>query len=279
MWLWDFPGSLYSAFFKQMTIPWRNLYPDDHHSACEWPCIWPAVFGGSNQDGARLFFAATYPDDDQRDPLRPPAQLRDGWGFLEAPDPPAPSHYTALPDITGQPLQCISAFYQKLAISCRCFRQHYSALEVCDTLCVLRNHLRWFGAFLGNIAKNTQVCMDHVSFPDHYHPQYPDPNPNDEEHSERLFEGFSLEEPMRWRLAPGQPYQTPDHQHHHHRCHQRYHHHHHSHHRKWRANQDWTIVSWSWWNRLILMASLSLVRFALGQLAGCSHQAANIHLT
>ena len=153
MWLWDFPGCLSGTFFKQMTIPWRNLYPDDHHSACEWPCIWPAVFGGSNQDGAWLFFAATYPDDDQRDPLRPPAQLRDGWGFLEAPDPPAPSHYTALPDITGQPLQCISAFYQKLAISCRCFRQHYSALEVCDTLCVLRKHLRWFGAFLGNIAK------------------------------------------------------------------------------------------------------------------------------
>ena len=38
---------------------------------------------------------------DQRDPdSDPPAQLRDGGGFLEAPDPPAPSHYTALPSIT-----------------------------------------------------------------------------------------------------------------------------------------------------------------------------------
>ena len=38
---------------------------------------------------------------DQHDPdCDPPAQLRDGGGFLEAPDPPAPSHYTALPSIT-----------------------------------------------------------------------------------------------------------------------------------------------------------------------------------
>ena len=38
---------------------------------------------------------------DQCDPdSDPPAQLRDGAGFLEAPDPPAPSHYNTLPSIT-----------------------------------------------------------------------------------------------------------------------------------------------------------------------------------
>ena len=38
---------------------------------------------------------------DQRDPdSDPPAQLRDGAGFLEAPDPPAPSHYNTKAPLT-----------------------------------------------------------------------------------------------------------------------------------------------------------------------------------
>ena len=61
---------------------------------------------------------------DQRDPdSDPPAQLRDGAGFLEAPDPPAPSHYnTKAPPYQAllRPLQCISTFYPILCIVVRC---------------------------------------------------------------------------------------------------------------------------------------------------------------
>ena len=49
---------------------------------------------------------------DQRDPDGdPPAQLRDGGGFLEAPDPPAPSHYTALPYLSYLSLYSLTGHY------------------------------------------------------------------------------------------------------------------------------------------------------------------------